>query len=182
LDTAGIHDSSEPIEQEGMRRARERAAAADIVLWVVDANAAGQKRAMPDLDAGASDIWRIGNKIDLIEESPFHTQKDKHGFTYLLSAEQGQGIEALEAGLVEYAKSFFAAAESTLVTRARHRRAFEETVAALDRAVAEGNGVGREELVAEELRSAASVLGRLTGRVDVEDILDVIFRDFCIGK
>ena len=81
-----------------------------------------------------------------------------------------------------YAKSFFAAAESTVVTRARHRRAFEETVAALDRALAEGKGAAREELVAEELRAAATVLGRLTGRVDVEDILDVIFRDFCIGK
>ena len=55
-------------------------------------------------------------------------------------------------------------------------------MAALDRALAEGKGAGREELVAEELRAAATVLGRLTGRIDVEDILDVIFRDFCIGK
>jgi tRNA modification GTPase len=57
----------------------------------------------------------------------------------------------------------------------------EETVAALDRCLAEGKS-GREELIAEELRAAATTLGRLTGRVDVEDILDVIFRDFCIGK
>jgi tRNA modification GTPase len=71
--------------------------------------------------------------------------------------------------------------ESALVTRARHRQALEQTVAALDRALAQGAG-GGEELVAEELRSAATALGRLTGRVDVEDILDVIFRDFCIGK
>jgi len=182
LDTAGIRDSHEPIEQEGMRRARDRAAAADLVLWVVDVNAAAQHGAIPDLGAEASDIWRVGNKIDLVEESSFDTQKGEQGFIYLLSAEHGQGIEALEAGLADYAKSFFAAAESTLVTRARHRRAFEETVTALDRALAEGNGPGREELVAEELRSAATVLGRLTGRVDVEDILDVIFRDFCIGK
>jgi tRNA modification GTPase len=69
------------------------------------------------------------------------------------------------------------------VTRARHRQALEETVAALDRALAEGEKPSeREELIAEELRAAATVLGRLTGRVDVEDILDVIFRDFCIGK
>ena len=70
-----------------------------------------------------------------------------------------------------------------IVTRARHRHSLEETVAALDRAVAEAAKSGaREELIAEELRAAATTLGRLTGRVDVEDILDVIFRDFCIGK
>jgi len=182
LDTAGLRDNGEPIEQEGMRRARERAAAADLVLWVVDANAASQQMATADLGAETLEIWRIRNKIDLVEKFRSNTQKDESGFVYSLSAECGEGIEALEAGLADYAKSFFAMAESTLVTRARHRRAFEETIAALDRAVAEGSGPGREELVAEELRMAATVLGRVTGRVDVEDILDVIFRDFCIGK
>jgi tRNA modification GTPase len=182
LDTAGIRDSSEPIEQEGMRRARERAAEADIVLWVIDLAGAAGGVATADLGRGGSATWQIRNKIDLVEEFSAYTQKDEHGFTYSVSAERGQGIEALEAGLADYAKSFFAAAESTVVTRARHRHAFEETVAALDRALAEGKGAGREELVAEELRAAATVLGRLTGRIDVEDILDVIFRDFCIGK
>jgi tRNA modification GTPase len=182
LDTAGIRDSSEPIEQEGMRRARERAAGADVVLWVVDVSAAAESEVTPDLRREASDIWVIGNKIDLVEKSLRHTQKDEYGFTCLISAEGGQGIEALEADLSKYAQSFFGAAESSVVTRARHRRAFEETVAALDRALAEGKAAGREELIAEELRTAGTVLGRLTGRVDVEDILDVIFRDFCIGK
>ena len=73
------------------------------------------------------------------------------------------------------------AAEPALVTRQRQRRALEDTVVALKRAVAEGKG-GREDIIAEELRLAARALGRLTGRVDVEDVLDVIFRDFCIGK
>ena len=71
--------------------------------------------------------------------------------------------------------------EPALVTRERHRQALQTTLAALDRALAEG-AAGREDIVAEELRLAAASLGRLTGRVDVEDILDVIFRDFCIGK
>ena len=66
-----------------------------------------------------------------------------------------------------------------MVTRERHRHALQETVAALARAESEP---GREDILAEELRLAARALGRLTGRVDVEDILDVIFRDFCIGK
>jgi tRNA modification GTPase len=90
-------------------------------------------------------------------------------------------MDALVAALAAHATEYFAATESAVVTRARHRRALEETVAALDRALRESDG-GREELIAEELRSAATTLGRLTGRVDVEDILDVIFRDFCIGK
>jgi tRNA modification GTPase len=87
----------------------------------------------------------------------------------------------LVGALAEVAREFFGATESVLVTRARHRIALTETVAALDRALAV-DGTGQEELIAEELRSAATELGRLTGRVDVEDILDVIFRDFCIGK
>jgi tRNA modification GTPase len=68
-----------------------------------------------------------------------------------------------------------------LVTRERHRLALQDTWAALRRALAPGLS-GREDLLAEELRLAARALGRLTGRVDVDDILDVIFRDFCIGK
>ena len=83
--------------------------------------------------------------------------------------------------LSAYAQTYFATTESALVTRARHRQALAETVAALDRGLAQGTS-GHEELIAEELRAAATTLGRLTGRVDVEDILDVIFRDFCIGK
>jgi tRNA modification GTPase len=119
-----------------------------------------------------------------LERSPSDrgSPNGEYRFMYSMSAERGEGIEKLEAGLADYARSFFAGAESGIVTRARHRRAFEDTVAALDRALAEGKLTGREEIVAEELRLAATALGRLTGRVDVEDILDVIFRDFCIGK
>jgi tRNA modification GTPase len=90
-------------------------------------------------------------------------------------------MDALTAALSGYAKAYFATTESAVITRARHRRALEETVAALDRALVRDHSTD-EELIAEELRSAATTLGRLTGRVDVEDILDVIFREFCIGK
>jgi tRNA modification GTPase len=184
LDTAGIRHSNEPVEQEGIRRARERAAAADVVLWVVDVGAPGAGAEKPKFGAEASEIWLIQNKIDLLERSPSDrgSPNGEYRFMYSMSAERGEGIEDLEAGLGDYARSFFAGAESGIVTRARHRRALEDTIAALDRALAEGKRTGREEIVAEELRSATTVLGRLTGRVDVEDILDVIFRDFCIGK
>jgi tRNA modification GTPase len=97
-----------------------------------------------------------------------------------LSATTGFGLADFLAQLAQYAKSYFGA-ESALITRQRHRKALDLTKSALDRAVAEG-GHGREDIIAEELRLAAQTLGRLIGRVDVEDILDAVFRDFCIGK
>jgi tRNA modification GTPase len=181
LDTAGIRDSAEPVEQEGVRRARERAASADLVLWVIDPSAGGVAANEYPEDLVNSEVWLIRNKIDRACASVANANKSEYKFTISISALTGIGIEALTAALSAYAKTYFAATESAVITRARHRRALEETVAALDRAVA-GDHANGEELIAEELRSAATTLGRLTGRVDVEDILDVIFRDFCIGK
>ena len=107
----------------------------------------------------------------------------KYEFSCYVSAATGAGMEELVERLADFAKDYFSTVEAGIVTRARHRHLFEETVAAIDRALAEAAKAGEhEELIAEELRSAATALGRLTGRVDVEDILDVIFRDFCIGK
>jgi tRNA modification GTPase len=98
-----------------------------------------------------------------------------------LSAKTGEGFEVLLNALGRYAGKFLAGAESALVTRERHRRALHDALAALRRALAPGLS-SREDLLAEELRLATRALGRLTGRVDVDDVLDVIFRDFCIGK
>jgi len=106
---------------------------------------------------------------------------DRAQISFSISAATGAGMDALVTALSAYARDYFSSTEPSLVTRARHRRALEQTIAALDDALAQGAS-GSEELIAEELRSAATTLGRLTGRVDVEDILDVIFRDFCIGK
>ena len=100
---------------------------------------------------------------------------------FSLSAATGEGFDALLDRLARQAGEFLGGADSALVTRERHRHALEEVLAALRRAQS-GEVAGREDLLAEELRIAATALGRLTGRVDVEDILDVIFRDFCIGK
>jgi tRNA modification GTPase len=112
-----------------------------------------------------------------------HQKKDELEFAFSISAERGEGLDALFGALAAFARDYFAAGESVLVTRARHRGLLEQTVAALDRALAETASHGpREELIAEELRGASSALGRLTGRVDVEDVLDKIFREFCIGK
>ena len=184
LDTAGVRQSDDPVEQEGVRRARERAAAADLILWVTDASAAGGAVADPGDRPIHEAVWSVRNKIDLESEGPAarteSQSKDWVNRSLTISAITGAGMDTLVATLADYAKQYFSATEPAIVTRARHRRALEETVAALDRAL--GQDHAGEELVAEELRAAATSLGRLTGRVDVEDILDVIFRDFCIGK
>ena len=106
---------------------------------------------------------------------------NKNELVFDISAITGEGFERLLAQLAHHAEGFLAGAELALVTRERHRRTLEDTLAALRRALG-GDLAGREDLLAEELRIAARALGRLTGRVDVEDVLDVIFRDFCIGK
>ncbi|HEY0223564.1 MAG TPA: tRNA uridine-5-carboxymethylaminomethyl(34) synthesis GTPase MnmE [Pseudolabrys sp.] len=207
LDTAGIRETDDPVELEGVRRARERAAAADLVLWVVDPGS------HPEKSTVTSKKWLILNKIDLLlplsnkteHKTQFITSNEQvlrsndplksmvnkeladnnepefnsNDLEFSLSASTGQGLDGLLGNLARYAENFLAGAEQAVVTRARHRYALEEALAALRRALAGGLG---EDLLAEELRVAASALGRLTGRVDVEDILDVIFRDFCIGK
>jgi tRNA modification GTPase len=186
LDTAGIRDSDDPVEREGVRRARERAAAADLILWVIDGSA-GEAGGANRVSAGLkSEYWRIKNKIDLVAQNPCGSNESRSGNdplrAFSISAATGTGIDALLGALADFARNYFSTTESALVTRARHRSALKETLAALDRALAEGKRGGGEELIAEELRAAATALGRLTGRVDVEDLLDVIFRDFCIGK
>jgi tRNA modification GTPase len=185
LDTAGIRDSDDPVEQEGVRRARTRAAEADLVLWVTDVSALGGARDQRTEQFPGSDVWLIENKVDLGAQrcDGSLTSKNEYKFNLSISAMTGQGTEALAGALAAFAKDYFASTDSAIVTRVRHRRALEDTVAALDSAMAQAAKSGaHEELIAEELRAAATSLGRLTGRVDVEDILDVIFRDFCIGK
>jgi tRNA modification GTPase len=175
IDTAGIRETDDPVEQEGVRRARARAADADLVLWLTDSEEGPWKH------QGSSPVWLVRNKIDLDDEEAVAARSDSsrgHGFK--ISAGRGDGISDLVAALVAFAQDFFGVNEGALITRERQRRLLEETALSLRRSIA---AVGRgEELVAEDLRAAAYSLGRLLGRVDVEDILDVIFREFCIGK
>jgi tRNA modification GTPase len=186
LDTAGIRTSGDPVEQEGVRRARERAAGADLVLWLMDAATSGEIPVdQVDREFPNNNKWLIWNKTDLI--SPLRA-KALNSIThkldyrcYFISTLNESGFGEFLGALAKHAAQYLGAGEPALVTRERHRRALEDTVAALGRAVAEPHPA-REDIVAEELRLAARALGRLTGRVDVEDILDVIFRDFCIGK
>jgi tRNA modification GTPase len=175
IDTAGIRETDDPVEQEGVRRARARASAADLVLWLTDVDGAlgPQQRSAP--------VWLVRNKADLYESVTGSVAISNAGQpTFRISAARGDGVGGLVAALVAFAETFFGSQESGLITRERQRALLRETAEALRRSTAiaaEG-----EELAAEELRRAAYALGRLLGRVDVEDILDVIFREFCIGK
>ena len=176
IDTAGIRETDDPVEQEGVRRARARAAEADLVLWLVDAPDG------KDPDKNSAPIWMVRNKIDLDAAGqgvvPALAGSDR--ITFEISASRGDGLPELMAALVRFAQDYFGSDSGGLIGRARQRQLLEETAASLHRSI-EVLGEG-EELAAEHLRVAALSLGRLLGRVDVEDILDVIFREFCIGK
>lgn len=185
LDTAGIRDSDDPVEREGVRRARERAAAADLVLWVIDAAAGGEVplgelgREFPD-----TETWLIWNKVDLLSPLKLKSLNSLlHRLDHpchFVSTRTHTGVDDLLSGLSGLAARFLGGGEPAVVTRERHRRALEDAADSLRRAV--GHAEGHEDLMAEDLRLSARALARLTGRIDVEDILDVIFRDFCIGK
>jgi tRNA modification GTPase len=177
LDTAGIRVSDDPVEQEGVRRAQARAAAADLVLWVIDASADGTQTF--DITTESGTAWRVASKIDLVDSDSKRNLGHPAKRSFAVSATTGAGIPELVGAIAAHARSFFVGGEPALVTRERHRMLLRDCAAALRRAMEAGN---REDIVAEELRLAARALGRLTGRIDVEDVLDVVFRDFCIGK
>jgi tRNA modification GTPase len=182
LDTAGIRETTDPVEREGVRRASERAADADLVLWVVDATQV-QSQDLPTHGGIPSVTWLAVNKIDLLSDGERRRIESKFAKTEnvnLISSATGVGVDELVNSVAAFADGFFTPAPA-LVTRERQRAHLKETVIALRDAQRAGEE-GREEIMAEQLRLAARALGKLLGRVDVEDVLDVIFRDFCIGK
>ncbi|HYI26377.1 MAG TPA: tRNA uridine-5-carboxymethylaminomethyl(34) synthesis GTPase MnmE [Bradyrhizobium sp.] len=180
LDTAGIRHSADPVEQEGVRRAQERAKDGDLVLWVVDLTQKMPENGIYAQFKGQT-VWMVGNKIDIANSEYYDNRSyELLHIKYVVAGSTGEGMNDLIAGLARYSADYFGT-EPQLISRERHRTAMQAAQSALDRALAEG-AHGREDIVAEELRLAARALARLTGQVDVEDILDVIFRDFCIGK
>ena len=184
LDTAGIRETNDPVEREGVRRASEQAAGANLVLWVVDAAASEcQTLRLPAINvASESAAWLVVNKMDLVAEEPrrIESRFDTKEVVNVVSSKTGAGVDELVNAVAGFAERFFTP-EPALVTRERQRAHLKETVLALQGAQRAAQD-GREEIMAEQLRLATRALGKLLGRVDVEDVLDVIFRDFCIGK
>lgn len=172
IDTAGIRETEDPVEQEGVRRARARAREADLVLWLVEGEGPIEPAA---LETSAVAVWVVRNKIDLNGVGSTGRQGE-----FRISAHLGDGIPELVEALVDFAAQFFAAGEGAVATRTRHTDLLRQASESLRRSlelIEDG-----EELAAEELRAASYALGRLLGRVDVEDVLGAIFTKFCIGK
>lgn len=173
-DTAGLRDAAGAVEEEGIRRALARAENADLRLVMLDARAPEPDAALRGLIDG--DALVVLNKTDLCDGPP---PRQAAGAAALpVSVRTGDGLDALTGRLREAVEERAATAASPAPTRLRHRLALEACLAALGRAEAQPEA----ELRAEDLRAAAAALGRLTGRVGVDDVLDAIFRDFCIGK
>ncbi|MBB6227209.1 tRNA modification GTPase [Polymorphobacter multimanifer] len=161
IDTAGLRDTADPVEAEGIARARAKAAAADLVMHVTD---------NPDAPLPASALLVI-NKLDL------HGRSAPAGHV-AISALSGAGMPALRQWLVDWAAVLLRPGEPALLAHARHREAFAEAAARLREAAS----APLPELRAEALRLATSAFARIAGRVDIDDVLDQIFSRFCIGK
>ncbi|MBF0323842.1 MAG: tRNA uridine-5-carboxymethylaminomethyl(34) synthesis GTPase MnmE [Alphaproteobacteria bacterium] len=171
-DTAGLREAAEDIEAEGIRRALVKAEAADLKLLVFDA---GRPADAATLALLGEDSLVVANKADQPGSESFSIDG---AAPIMLSARTGAGLDELLERLTGEVASRFAMTQAPALTRARHRASATEALAAFDRF---DPGLGLE-LAAEEVRAAAGAIGRISGRVDVEDVLDVVFGEFCIGK
>ncbi|MEP3232081.1 MAG: tRNA uridine-5-carboxymethylaminomethyl(34) synthesis GTPase MnmE [Hyphomicrobiales bacterium] len=178
-DTAGLRETDDEVEKIGVQRARTRLSEADLILYLVDC------RQPTDLDgeefmelkAAQSDMLTIGTKIDQVPAGELNSIRSR--FDMMISSTTHEGIDNLLLVLQGKAKALTGNGESLIAIRERHRIALQGCVDCLKNALIERPEL---ELRAEELRKAADVLAKVTGRVDVDDLLDVIFREFCIGK
>lgn len=169
-DTAGLRAAADAVEAEGVRRALARAETADLVVLVKDGSYIGNELEYND-KIDSKTVITVWNKVDLPWPQPHDGLK--------LSLKTSEGLEAVMEAIAAAAREKLeGGSEAPVLTRTRHREALKEALAALARAEAQP----QPELFAEDLRLAVRAIGRITGRVDVEDLLDMIFHDFCIGK
>lgn len=170
IDSAGIRHAQGSAEYEGIRRARSRAPLADLVLWLND----GAPDELPD--DFETPVWSVATKTDRVgDPTTIRFRKDAD---FRLSAMTGDGIPVLLSALEDWASHRTRGLGPALLSRERHRVAIVEAADAVRAALD-----NREpDLAAEHLRHAGSALGRLSGRVEADDVLDIVFREFCIGK
>jgi tRNA modification GTPase len=181
VDTAGLRETSDQVEQEGVRRAREELHKADQLLWVYDAKAdpenqgIGQAKLPEDIP-----VILVRNKVDKIGETPGKNQRDQHA-EISLSAHSGAGLSLLKEHLLE-SMGFQGTENTEFLARRRHLHAIDRALQALEkgRVALENEQAG--ELLAEDLRQAQSALSEITGEFSADDLLGEIFSSFCIGK
>jgi tRNA modification GTPase len=178
-DTAGLRAAPEAtgkVEQEGMRRTVARAREADLILWMIDITA--PPASVPaDIATKADRTLVIANKMDLLASGVLHPLPDG---AIGISVLTGAGMDVLARRMTAFVRGRIGESEAPALTQARHRQQLERAMAPLTSFL--GSPIGEVELRAEDLRRAANSLGRLTGRVDVEDVLGEIFARFCVGK
>ena len=167
-DTAGLRGTEDHIEAEGIDRAIKRAHEADLKILLFD----GTK----DLDEKTLSL-KDDRSLIVLNKSDEDDFKGNREFLEI-SAKASGGIDVLVNAITDILKNIVGSSNAPALTRARHREALENAYIALDRSM----NAPLPELAAEDIRLAVRYLGSLTGRVDVEDLLDMIFRDFCIGK
>ncbi len=181
IDTAGLRDTDDEVEREGVRRARAEIERADRVLWVYDATAG-----LPDLDevlaglpAGVP-VTLVRNKVDLVGETP--ALGEHRGLPQVaISARHGRGLDLLRRHLLE-SVGYREGGQGQFLARRRHLDALDRALAALQRGAEVLQATAAGELLAEELRLAHQALGEITGEFSADDLLGEIFSSFCIGK
>ncbi|MCJ9749465.1 tRNA uridine-5-carboxymethylaminomethyl(34) synthesis GTPase MnmE [Neorhizobium sp. BETTINA12A] len=164
FDTAGLRESEDRVEQEGVRRARIAIEQADLVLQLEEIDSDSKQT----YDGVKAEVLRIGTKIDM--------HRPSSGYDLAISSETGDGLEELRSRILLKLKETWSG--SLVPNRQRHLQYLKEA----SHFIAEALNGQELDLRGESLRAAASSLGRITGRVDVEQLLDVIFSQFCIGK
>lgn len=171
VDTAGLRESADAIEQEGIRRALHKAERADLIIWL------SEDGSEPDPALNPGSILEVQSKIDR------GTLGGRPRLAHGVSTRTGEGIAELLETIRLRADAALSGGEQALVVRERHRVLVESARYALLRAVSLiDQGCPAVELIAEEVRSGAQCLGRISGRIDVEEVLGEIFSRFCIGK
>ncbi len=180
IDTAGLRRSTDRLENLGMDRTRHRIDGADLVLWLrpIDSETEGPAKDIDEASFDGPKRLHVWTKADLkcTAEKRVRLPSD----ACVVSALTGEGISSL-LDAVRFALRGEISLQPALITRERHRAALVETLAALQHGLDSGPFLPLE-LLAEDVRLAAQALGRITGRFDVEDVLDRLFSTFCIGK
>ncbi len=169
-DTAGLRESAGEIETEGIRRAVRKAEESDLILYVQDLAHYPNVDPLPEQLAHIP-TYIIWNKVDAYSDMVVASG-------YALSAKTGQGIQALWEEITNHLKSTFSATNGAAITRERYRTALKSCADSLSKSLS----APELELKAEDLRLAARAIGRITGRIEADELLEVIFSSFCIGK
>lgn len=171
MDTAGIRETDDEIEAEGVARAHRAAQDADVRIWLYDV-----RDGLDAIYQPAPDDICVANKLDLSPDS--HVSRE----TVRISAKQGDGISELVERITQAIARRGAAAPAPVITRLRHRQGIEEAQVFIGKAIHGLDHCFGAEFVAADVRSAARALSGLTGAVDTEEILGAVFSSFCIGK